>query len=68
MGNTLSLRRALKEARKIGLNVQKKHCTGEVTVTNPNTRAIVRLNARKKDCPRNLRVMLKRSVSKIRNG
>jgi hypothetical protein len=58
-----SLKESLRQARKLGLQVELPNATGEVTVRDPlQPNSKVRLNNRRKDSPRALLVMLKRAA------
>jgi hypothetical protein len=56
----MNLRAALQLARARGCVVQRLAGTGEVTVTHPTIPHRLRLNARRKDSPRILTVLLQR--------
>jgi hypothetical protein len=56
----MNLRAALQLARERGCMVQRLAGTGEVTITHPTVPFRLRLNARRKDSPRILTVLLRR--------
>jgi hypothetical protein len=57
--SALNLREALRRARHLGLRCWKLNRTGEVAVCAKDGRRVV-INARRKDAPRALLVMLRR--------
>jgi hypothetical protein len=50
----LSLRQALKAARRLGCSVYKPRKTGEVVVRHDDLTTRVRINCRRKDAPKQL--------------
>jgi hypothetical protein len=54
------MRKALKEARQLGCEVTPVRRTGEILVKHPRGRRQVRINARRKDVPVHLSMLLKR--------
>ena len=55
-----TLRRALSAARALGFTVARVPHTGELRVSDPRGGPSVRLNARRKDAPRALLILLDR--------
>lgn len=60
MNGNPNLREAISWARQLGCAVERVHRTGEIVFRHPLLPARMRVNARRKDSPRELVAFLKR--------
>ena len=65
-GMTINLREALKEAEDLGCQVAHVRRTGEIRIHAPDRPKSVKLNSRRKDCPKSLETVVQQLRKKVR--
>jgi len=62
----MNLREALRDAEHLGCEVTRIHRTGELRVKAPDRDRTVKLNSRRKDCPKSLETVVQQLRKKVR--